>query len=127
MELALSLALPEEYRPLMVKEQWMHVKCYFARRMDLRPREITALLDDPDHVIRLCIAKRHDLTPEQVARCVHDPDPNVRYFVARNPLLNDDQRRQLLGDEDGLVRQAARKGPRPARTRQRTGQAELIR
>jgi len=127
MELALSMALPDAYRPLMLEEQWMHVKCYFARRMDLRPGEITALLDDPDHVIRLCIAKRRDLSPEQVDRCVSDPDPNVRYFVARNPLLTGHQRERLLGDEDPLVRQAARKGPRPARTRQRPGQAELVR
>ncbi|MEJ2687244.1 MAG: hypothetical protein P8124_08555 [Gammaproteobacteria bacterium] len=110
-----------------LEEQWMHVKCYFARRLDLRPGEITALLDDPDHVIRLCIAKRRDLSPGQVDRCVSDPDANVRYFVARSPLLTRDQRERLLADEDPLVRQAARKGPRPVRTRQRPGQAELIR
>ncbi|MEW5790459.1 MAG: hypothetical protein ACOY4L_05990 [Pseudomonadota bacterium] len=127
MDLALSADLPEAYRPFLLRDQWMQIKCYFARRLDLRPDEVTVLLDDQDHVIRLCIAKRHDLTPEQVARCVTDRDPNVRYFVARNPLLSEAQRQRLLEDEDELVRAAARKGPRELRVRQRPGQAEVIR
>lgn len=127
MALALSDALPDAYRPLMLVEQWMHVKCYFARRLDLRPHEIAHLLDDQDHVIRLCIAKRPDLTPEQVERCVQDRDPNVRYFIARNPLLTAEQRARLTADEDDLVRRAAAKGPREPQTRQRPGQAVLVR
>lgn len=127
MELALSATLPEAYRRFMLHEQWMHVKCYFARRLDLRPEEISALLDDQDHVIRLCIAKRPDLSPAQIERCVGDRDPNVRYFVARHPALRADQRERLLADEDALVRRAAAKGPRPPQTRQRDGQATLVR
>jgi hypothetical protein len=127
MELALSASLPEAYRSLMVREQWMHVKCYFARRLDLRADEISALLDDQDHVIRLCIAKRPDLSPAQIERCVGDRDPNVRYFIARHPGLSVDQRERLLADEDALVRRAAAKGPRPPQTRQRAGQALLVR
>ncbi len=127
MELALSATLPEAYRGFMLREQWMHVKCYFARRLDLRPEEISALLDDQDHVIRLCIAKRPDLSPAQIERCVGDRDPNVRYFVARHPALRADQRERLLADEDALVRRAAAKGPRPPQTRRRDGQATLVR
>lgn len=127
MELALSATLPEAYRALMVREQWMHVKCYFARRVDLRPEEISALLGDQDHVIRLCIAKRADLDAAQIERCVGDRDPNVRYFIARHPALTADQRNRLLTDEDALVRRAAAKGPRPTQTRQRNGQAALVR
>lgn len=127
MELALSAHLPQAYRPFMVREQWMHVKCYFARRLDLHPGEISALLDDQDHVIRLCIAKRTDLDPAQIERCVNDRDPNVRYFIARHPALTADQRERLLADEDALVRRAAAKGPRPKQTRQRKGQAALVR
>lgn len=127
MALALSDALPEAYRPLMLAEQWMHVKCYFARRLDLRPDEVARLLDDQDHVIRLCIAKRTDLIPGQVERCVHDRDPNVRYFIARSPLLTPEQRTRLAADEDELVRRAAAKGPREPQIRQRPGQAPLVR
>jgi len=127
MELALSSDLPEAYRPLMVRDQWLHVKCYFARRLDLHSDEIVQLLDDQDHVIRLCIAKRTDLSPEQIERCVADCDPNVRYFIARNPLLTETQRGRLLSDPDDLVCRAARKGPRVPRLRQRPGQAPLLR
>lgn len=126
MALAVSDALPGEYRSLMLREQWMQIKCYFARRADLTPEEYTALLDDDDHVIRLCIAKRDDLTPELVERCVGDRDPNVRYFIARNPRLSDDLRRQLLADPDPLVRRAAAKGPKALEYRQRPGQTRLI-
>lgn len=127
LELALSETLPDAVRPYMAREQWMHVKCYFARRLDLRPAEIATLLDDDDYVIRLCIAKREDLTPEQLERCVSDREPNVRYAVARNVRLSDAQRARLLRDEDPLVRRAAEKGPRALRTRQRPGQARVIR
>ena len=127
LELALSDALPETYREFMVREQWMVVKCYFARRADLTPEEINALIEDQDHVIRLCIAKRQDLYPEIVARCVNDSDPNVRYFIARSPLITEEQKHQLLQDEDELVRRAARKGPREPQFRQRPGQAKLVR
>lgn len=126
MELALSAHLPPEYRPLMVQEQWMQIKCYFARRADLTPDEVSALIDDQDHVIRLCIAKRHDLTPDMVARCVADRDPNVRYFIARNPLITAEQRAQLQQDEDILVAKAAGKPPRELSYRQRPGQTRLI-
>ncbi len=88
---------------------------------------VAALLDDQDHVIRLCIAKRPDLSPAQIERCVGDRDPNVRYFVARHPALRADQRERLLADEDALVRRAAAKGPRPPQTRRRDGQATLVR
>jgi hypothetical protein len=124
--LALSDQLPEAYRPFMVQEQWMVVKCYFARRADLHPFEVSALLDDQDHVIRLCIAKRQDLSPEMVARCVADRDPNVRYFIARSPLITSEQRDTLLNDEDPLVSRAARKGPKAPQYRQRPGQTKLI-
>lgn len=126
MALAVSDSLPAEYRPLMLREQWMQIKCYFARRADLSPDEYTALLGDDDHVIRLCIAKRGDLPAELVERCAHDRDPNVRYFIARNPNLSEALRSELLEDPDPLVRRAAAKGPRPVEYRQRPGQARLI-
>lgn len=126
MELALAAELAEELRPLLLQDQWMHVKCYFARRLDLRPHEVARLLDDQDHVIRLCIAKRPDLTGEQIARCVTDRDPNVRYFIARHPGLTEAQRESLRQDADPLVRKAASKGARAAQIRQRPGQAALI-
>ena len=126
MELALAGELAEELRPLLLQDQWMHVKCYFARRLDLRPHEVAALLDDQDHVIRLCIAKRPDLTPDQIARCVADRDPNVRYFIARHPGLTAAQRECLRQDMDPLVRKAAGKAPRVPQIRQRPGQAALI-
>lgn len=128
MMLALYEALDaEQRRIILVEEQWMQVRVYFARRADLNGEEIEYLLDDQDHVIRLCLAKRDDLTPEQVARCVADRDPNVRYFIARNPLLTEAQRQHLMGDEDPLVRRAVGKGPRPVQYRQRDGQARLVR
>lgn len=127
MELALSADLPDCYRPFLLRDQWMQIKCYFARRLDLQPPEIAALLGDQDHVIRLCIAKRADLTPEQVACCVNDRDPNVRYFIAKSPLISEAQRQKLLNDEDDLVRAAAKKGPREPKIRARPGQAPLIR
>jgi len=126
LELALSLNLPETYRPFMVREQWMVVKCYFARRADLTQEEVSALIEDQDHVIRLCLAKRQDLSPQMVERCVNDRDPNVRYFIARNPLITEEQKQQLLQDEDPLVSRAAKKGPREAQYRQRPGQTILI-
>ena len=124
--LALSEHLPAHYRPCMVREQWMVVKCYFARRADLTLDEVNALLDDQDHVIRLCLAKRQDLTPQMVARCVADRDPNVRHSIARNPLLTEAQKQVLLQDEDELVSRAAKKGPREAQYRQREGQTRLV-
>lgn len=132
LEERLALALREhlsdtERRLIVHAEQWMQVRCYFARRADLTPEEIAVLLDDQDHVIRLCIAKRHDLRPEQVERCVNDRDPNVRYFIARNPDLPEHLRAQLLSDADPLVRRAATKGPRACRIEARPGQARLIR
>lgn len=127
MALAVSDELPGEYRPLMLREQWMQIKCYFARRADLTPEEVATLLNDDDHVIRLCIAKRDDLSPDMIARCAADRDPNVRYFVARNPLLPETLRDQLLADVDPLVRRAAAKGPKPVTYRQRPGQTKLIR
>jgi hypothetical protein len=127
MRWALSADLPEALRPLLLREQWMQTRCYFARRADLRPHEVAELVADQDYVIRLCLAKRPDLTAEQVARCAGDPDPNVRYAIARNPLLTDAQRTRLCADEDELVRQAAAKGPRPSETRCRPGQAALLR
>lgn len=126
MALAVSDALPGEYRQFMLREQWMQIKCYFARRADLSPEEYSALLDDDDHVIRLCIAKRGDLTPQMVVRCANDRDPNVRYFIARNPSLTQALRSKLLEDPDPLVRRAAAKGPKPIEYRQRPGQARLI-
>lgn len=124
--LALSEHLPDAYRPFMVREQWMVVKCYFARRVDLRPEEVSALIQDQDHVIRLCIAKRQDLSAELVEQCVTDRDPNVRYFIARNPMITVAQRARLLNDEDELVSRVAKKGPREAQFRQRPGQTKLI-
>jgi hypothetical protein len=126
LDLALSPDLPAAYRPFMVEEQWMVVKCYFARRADLEPHEVSALLNDQDHVIRLCIAKRPDLAPEMVERCVTDRDPNVRYFIARNALISAGQRARLEADEDPLVARAAKKGPKETQYRQRPGQAQLI-
>lgn len=127
MALAVSDALPREYRALMLREQWMQIKCYFARRADLTAEEYTALLDDDDHVIRLCIAKRGDLPIELIERCASDRDPNVRYFIARNPGLTETLRQRLLADPDPLVRRAAAKGPKPVEYRQRPGQTRLIR
>lgn len=127
LELALSESLPEEYRPFMLREQWMQTRCYFARRYDLKAEEIASLAKDDDHIIRLCIAKRPDLTAEQVQAFVEDKDPNVRYSIARNKLLSDAQREQLKSDEDELVRKAVAKGPKEIKTRQRAGQAKLIR
>lgn len=109
------------------REQWMQVRVYFARRLDLLPAEIEVFLNDQDHVIRLCIAKRSDLTPGQVAQCVADRDPNVRYFIARNMRLTSSQRELLLHDADPLVQRAATKGPRAPRITGRPGQALLIR
>lgn len=126
--LALRQHLTEEERELiLLREQWMQVRVYFARRADLRSHEIACLLADQDHVIRLCLAKRDDLTLEQIAQCVGDRDPNVRYFIARNPRLPEDSRQQLLNDADPLVRRAAAKGPRTVRIEARPGQAALVR
>lgn len=126
LELALSEELPDQYRPFMVHEQWMVVKCYFSRRADLTLAEVNELLGDQDHVIRLCLAKRPDLTPQMVARCVNDPDPNVRHAIARNPLITDTQKQLLQQDEDELVSRAAKKAPRAAQYRQREGQTKLV-
>ena len=126
--LALREHLSEDERLLILHhEQWMQVRCYFARRADLAPSEIAVLLDDQDHVIRLCIAKRPDLAPLQAARCAGDHNPNVRYAIARNPALSDDLREPLKTDPDPLVRRAAAKAPRPPRITMRPGQAALIR
>lgn len=128
--LALALAVePDEVtRHLIVfEEQWMQVRCYFARRLDLRPAEVDAFLADDDHVIRLCVAKRQDLSAAQIARCVADRDPNVRHAIARHPELTEAQRAELADDEDEIVRQAVARGPRAMRTRQRPDQAELVR
>ncbi len=125
--LALSEHLPESYRPFMVCEQWMVIKCYFARREDLCLQEARALLDDQDHVIRLCIAKRPDLTPDMIERCVNDRDPNVRHAIARHERLTEEQRERLMRDMDPLVARAVAKGGRPVQFRQRPGQARLIR
>ena len=126
--LALAEELDESRRQLILHhEQWMQVRCYFARRLDLRPAEIQELLNDADHVIRLCVAKRHDLSPEQIALCVADRDPNVRHAIARNPKLTVSQRSRLSADSDEIVRYAVTKGPRQLRTRQRPGQAVLVR
>ncbi|MHB1566533.1 MAG: hypothetical protein ACYCXG_07415 [Acidiferrobacter sp.] len=126
--LALRPELADHERHLILhREQWLQVRCYFARRADLRPDEIGILLDDADHVIRLCIAKRGDLTANQIERCVSDCDANVRYFVARNPGLHPQQRERLLADADPLVRRAAAKGPRAPRITGRPHQALLVR
>ncbi len=127
LDMALSDTLPAEYRPFMVREQWMVVKCYFARRADLTADEVAALLADQDHVIRLCIAKRPDLPADLVEACVHDRDPNVRHAISRNPCLTDTQRQHLLTDVDPLVARAAAKGAKQVQYRQRPGQAVLIR
>lgn len=126
--LALRQHLTEQERELiLLREQWMQVRVYFARRADLRPHEIACLLADQDHVIRLCLAKRDDLTLKQIAQCAADRDPNVRYFIARNARLPEDLRKQLLNDADPLVRRAAAKGPRTVRIEARPGQAALVR
>ncbi len=126
LNLALSDALPLAYRPFMVREQWMVIKCYFARRADLNSEEIAALIADQDHIIRLCIAKRPDLTAEMVDTCVNDRDPNVRHAISRNPATSSLQRAQLRQDSDPLVARAAAKGPKPPQYRQRPGQALLV-
>ncbi len=126
LNLALSDDLPEVYRPFMVREQWMVVKCYFARRADLSVEEVGALLADQDHVIRLCIAKRPDLTSEMVDLCVNDRDPNVRHAISRNPNITEAQRIQLRNDSDPLVAHAAAKPIKSVAFRQRPGQARLI-
>lgn len=126
--LALAEQLDDDTRQIILhEEQWMQVRCYFARRLDLRPQEINVLLNDSDHVIRLCIAKRHDLTAEQIEKCVGDRDPNVRHAIARHPALTEAQRNRLMADEDEIVRFAVQKGPKAFRTRQRPGQAMLVR
>ncbi len=124
---ALTPELPEAYRQCILDDQWVQTRCYFARRLDLRPQEIEILLSDSDHIIRLCIAKRHDLNPEQIARCVGDSDPNVRYAISRSPQLSPQQQEQLRMDTDPLVRKAALKPAKELRTRQRPGQAVLVR
>lgn len=126
LDLALSEALPLAYRPFMVHEQWMVIKCYFARRADLTQDEISTLIEDQDHVIRLCIAKRPDLTAEMVAQCVNDRDPNVRHAISRNLLITEAQRQQLKQDVDPLVSRAASKGPKETQYRQRPGQTRVI-
>lgn len=127
--IAMSLAeeIPEQWRPFVICDQWLVVKCYFSRRADLRPEEVAVLATDDDYVIRLSIAKREDLTSEMVQAFVRDRDPNVRHAIARNRLLPEAQRQQLETDVDELVMLAARKGPREIRFRQRPGQAVLIR
>lgn len=126
LDLALSETLPAAYRPFMAREQWMVIKCYFARRADLNPEEVATLIEDQDHVIRLCIAKRPDLTPAMVEKCVNDRDPNVRHAISRNALINEAQRAQLRRDEDPLVARAAAKGAKATQYRQRPGQSRLI-
>ncbi len=126
LDLALAEELPAHYRPFMVQEQWMVIKCYFARRSDLSPTEIAALIADQDHIIRLCIAKRPDFTEEMVTLCVNDRDPNVRHAISRNPKLKPAQREQLRHDVDPLVARAAAKGAKSTQYRQRPGQALLI-
>lgn len=126
LDLALSETLPAAYRPFMVREQWMVIKCYFARRADLSPEEVAALIEDQDHVIRLCIAKRPDLTPAMVEKCVSDRDPNVRHAISRNALLDDAQRELLKHDEDPLVARAAAKGAKATQYRQRPGQTRVV-
>ncbi|BBP05471.1 hypothetical protein TPL01_03700 [Sulfuriferula plumbiphila] len=126
LDLALSETLPAAYRPFMVREQWMVIKCYFARRADLSQDEVAALIEDQDHVIRLCIAKRPDLTPAMVEKCVKDRDPNVRHAISRNALISEAQRAQLRQDEDPLVARAAAKGAKETQYRQRPGQSRLI-
>ncbi|MHB1173623.1 MAG: hypothetical protein ACYCZJ_00665 [Sulfuriferula sp.] len=126
LDLALSESLPAQYRLFMVHEQWMVIKCYFARRADLSQNEVAALIEDQDHVIRLCIAKRPDLTPAMVEKCVNDRDPNVRHAISRNALTSETQRALLRLDEDPLVARAAAKGAKDTQYRQRPGQTRLI-
>jgi hypothetical protein len=128
----LHLALRPELSPearycLLHIEQWLQVRCYFSRRLDLTAEEVAQLLDDADYVIRLSIAKRQDLTATQIARCVRDVDPNVRHAVARHPALTAADRQLLQQDSDPIVAQAAKKPPRPMQTRQRPAQAVLVR
>lgn len=127
LELALSADLDPHWRAHLVRDQHSQVKIYFSRRMDLTPEEVELLLADPDQTVRLSCAKREDLNPNQVERCVRDRDPNIRYCIARNVLLTDAQREQLMQDPDELVARAAQKGPKTRGTRQRPGQAKLIR
>jgi hypothetical protein len=126
-ELVLSAELEPHWRPCILRDQDAQVKAYFARRADLSNEEVGALLADPNQTVRLNCARRADLTPEQIERCVADRDPNLRYFIARSPQLTDAQRQQLLADPDPLVQRAAAKGPKHRGTRQRPGQAPLIR
>ena len=126
-EMVLSADLAERWRPCILYDQDAQVKAYFARRLDLRPPEVAALLADPNQTVRLNCARRSDLAPEQVERCVADRDPNLRYFIARSPQLTVEQRQRLLADDDPLVRRAAAKGPKERGTRKRPGQADLIR
>lgn len=126
LDLALSDSLPADYRPFMVREQWMVIKCYFARRADLNMEEVNALIADQDHVIRLCIAKRPDLTTEMIDSCVNDRDPNVRHAICRNANLRPSQRQQLQQDIDPLVARAATKPPKETQYRQRPGQTRVI-
>jgi hypothetical protein len=124
---ALAPEVPDVYRQCLLAEQWIQTRCYFARRLDLRPEEIELLVHDEDHIIRLCIAKRHDLSPAQIAHCVTDSDPNVRYAISRSPQLSEEQRQQLQRDPDPLVCKAASKPAKEFATRQRPGQAVLVR
>jgi len=126
-ELVLSAELEARWRPCILRDQDAQVKAYFARRADLSGAEVEALLADPNQTVRLNCARRADLSAEQVARCVADRDPNLRYFIARSPQLSEAQRAALLADPDPLVRRAAAKGPKHRGTRQRPGQAPLIR
>lgn len=126
MELAVAEPLDPAYRRFIICDQWMQIRCYFARRADLTATEIALLGADEDHVIRLCVAKRDDLPADMVEKFVADRDPNVRYFIARNPLVTPAQQLELLQDKDELVRQAAKKGPRAVAFRQRPGQAKLV-
>ena len=127
MELVLGEALAPHWRPCILQDQDAQVKAYFARRADLTTDEVDSLLADPNQTVRLNCARRADLTPEQVTRCVTDRDPNLRYFIARSPQLSENQRARLLADPDPLVQRAAAKGPKHRGTRQRPGQAPLIR
>ncbi len=125
-DMALSRDVPENYRMFLAVDQWSVIRCYFSRRADLLPDEISTMIEDDDYVIRLSIAKRDDLTPPQVEKCVVDADPNVRHAIARSVLLSGLQRDRLLSDKDDLIRRSAKKGPRKILFRQRDGQARLI-
>ncbi len=132
LETRLQLALQPELSTddrycLLHIEQWLQVRCYFSRRLDLTAEEIAVLLNDADYVIRLSIAKRQDLTAAQIAHCVRDVDPNVRHAIARHLGVTTADRQQLQQDSDPVVAQAAKKPPRPMQTRQRPGQAILVR